>query len=777
MPVLPQDFLNPARLSRLPLLWLIPLLFFFSPATAAPGEQAPPQPFSFEKTQAEIKAISRNIKSGSISLQSLEQASQQAASIAAAAATCIGTTTARIARLDQEIDFLGPAGEYENAEIVKERKSLLKQKQAVQVTQSECRLIATLATRLQNELADKDKLLQTASFFSKDQNFFDRFATSMPAVADLAGQLGQYLKGHSGLALLTPQMILILLVLAAAGAVAGLKTSRLLRVRLPADVAPRRSDAATLASSLALLSGGLYLLLVTREAQPPAYGPWLLSSGGLYGLTLFLFHLRGRLELRQPGARAVIPAPRFRLLVLLSILLFFFIQLDLADFPALATFMAIARSVVVAAVCLAGFWLVWSIALPEKLLKHRRPMRFAAAAIALALTIIELSGYANFSTFLLAGLLGTILLGCLLRFILFFIDEIIGGLFTGKYLWQQRLRLRLGLPSHNNLMGITWIRLSVKLLAWSAASLLLLRLWGLPDKQVARLKGALVDGVGIGELIVSPARVLLGVFIFACGWTLVSWMKMQLEKRWLENASFSLSAKETLVTMTGYSGIAVAVIFGLSVAGFSFSNLAVIAGALSVGIGFGLQNIVNNFVSGLIILFERPVKRGDWISIGNTQGYVQKISVRSTLIQTFDRSDVIVPNSELISGQVTNMTLHDNFGRIIVPIGVAYGSDTELVRNILLEIAAANPDVVDDGSAPKPQVLFLAFGDNALQFELRCHLRNIDRRMAVTSEINYGIDRAFRKHHISIPFPQRDLYIKEWPGGLTAKVAQERNEA
>ncbi len=775
MPVLPPDFQKLARPGlpkRFIVFWLFLFSFVFPLVSSAPGEEAPPQLLNFDKTQAELKAISRKLKSGSISLQVIDQANEQTVTIVASAAACIDAATAQIARLDQEIESLGPAAEQEPAEIVRERKNLAKQRQAVQVTQSECRLIATLATRLQNELADKDKLLQAASFFSRDRNFFDRFAASMSAVAAVTDQLGQYLE-HSGLSRLTPQMILILLVLTAAGAVAGLKTSRLLQSRLPADVAPGRLDSATLALSLALLAGGLYLLFVTEEAPSPAYGPWLLLSAGMYGITLFLFHLRGRVESRAKGARAVFPAVQFRLLVLLCILLFFFIQLDLTDFPALAAFMAIVRSVVVTAICLAGFWLVWSIALPDSLIKYRKPIRLTAAAVAVALMLIELSGYGNFSTFLLVGLLGTILLACLLRFVLFFIDEIIGGLFTGKYPWQQRLRRRLGLPSQNNLMGITWIRLSIKLLAWSAAFLLFLQLWGMPDKQLAKLKGALIDGFGIGELVVSPARVLLGVFVFACGWTLVSWMKMRLEKRWLLNASFSLSAKETLVTMTGYCGIAVAVIIGLSVAGFSFSNLAVIAGALSVGIGFGLQNIVNNFVSGLIILFERPVKRGDWISIGNTQGFVQKISVRSTLIQTFDRSDVIVPNSELISNQVTNMTLHDNYGRIIVPIGVAYGSDTELVRTILLEIAAANPEVVNDSSAPKPQVLFLAFGDNALQFELRCHLRNIDRRLAVTSEINYGIDRAFRRHNISIPFPQRDLYIKEWPGGMMAAEKEE----
>jgi small-conductance mechanosensitive channel len=222
-------------------------------------------------------------------------------------------------------------------------------------------------------------------------------------------------------------------------------------------------------------------------------------------------------------------------------------------------------------------------------------------------------------------------------------------------------------------------------------------------------------------------------------------------------------ARETLVTMSGYVVVAIAILVALGVAGLEFSNLAIIAGALSVGIGFGLQNIVNNFVSGLILLFERPVKTGDWIVVGSTEGYVKRISIRSTQIETFDRADVIVPNSELISGQVTNWMLRDVHGRARVPIGVAYGSDTEKVKNLLLEVARAHPDVITDGTYPEPRVLFLNFGDSSLNFELRCHVQNVDRRLSVISELNFAIDAAFRANGIEIPFPQRDLHVRDWP--------------
>jgi small-conductance mechanosensitive channel len=221
------------------------------------------------------------------------------------------------------------------------------------------------------------------------------------------------------------------------------------------------------------------------------------------------------------------------------------------------------------------------------------------------------------------------------------------------------------------------------------------------------------------------------------------------------------SAREALVTTFGYVAVALSVIVALSIAGAQFTNLAIIAGALSVGIGFGMQNIVNNFVSGLILLVERPVRTGDWIVVGGTEGYVKRIAIRSTTILTFDRADVIVPNSELVSGQVTNWTLRNSWGRIMVPVGVAYGSNTATVKQTLLEIAHNNADVIKGNpQLPDPFVLFRNFGDNSLNFELRAIVLDIDRRLSVISDINFAIDAAFREQGIEIPFPQRDVNFR-----------------
>jgi small-conductance mechanosensitive channel len=174
-----------------------------------------------------------------------------------------------------------------------------------------------------------------------------------------------------------------------------------------------------------------------------------------------------------------------------------------------------------------------------------------------------------------------------------------------------------------------------------------------------------------------------------------------------------------------------------------------VAGALSVGIGLGLQNIVNNFVSGLVLLIERPVKVGDWVGVGDKQGLVRRINVRSTELSTFERSTVILPNSQLLSSAVVNWTHRDKVGRIDIRVVVAFGADTEKVRATLLACAAAHPEILP---RPEPFVLFLEFGDAALIFELRAFLRDVEKRARVGSDLRFSIEKAFRDAQIELPY-------------------------
>jgi small-conductance mechanosensitive channel len=201
-------------------------------------------------------------------------------------------------------------------------------------------------------------------------------------------------------------------------------------------------------------------------------------------------------------------------------------------------------------------------------------------------------------------------------------------------------------------------------------------------------------------------------------------------------------------------------LIGIETLGVNLSSLAVIAGALGVGIGFGLQNIVSNFVSGLILLAERPIQVGDRIDLGNnTVGKVVRIGARATHVLTNDNIMVIVPNSEFVSGRVINWTHIDPRVRLRITVGVGYGSDPHLVEKLLLEIAAANPNVLQN---PSPTVVFKQFGDSALVFELRVWSTDMAHRPgALESQINFAVWDKFKQHGIEIPFPQRDLHIKD----------------
>ena len=752
-------------------LFLVLLLCLFAPAAGAATSDSPP--FDFDKAQAKLKEIGKKIKDGQLLLPQVQEAGEQIDELRRGAESCIESTGTRIARIEEEITSLGPTAPHDSPETIKERKSLEKRKQAQQIALSECRLAATLASRLGSEVEEHSKLLQTRGVLTRSDNLPGRLAKELPSPGAAIEQWRDYLRERSGLVNLGAMEWLLLALLSGIG---GLIISKLARLAEPHGSPTTEKDGQhqgsvggriTFALAGAALVAGIFLGYRYPDTAKLPYDAWLLLCLAATALAL------GLLTRPNPALFGSAKPPRAGLItvVCLAALLFFSSRLDLGDFPAAAQALDLSRSLIVLALTLAGCRLFWGRTLPSAL-KHlegwRKPLLVVAT---LAIIGAELAGYRNFTSFVLLALLGTLLLAGLLRLGLLFIDRGVGGFLPGRYRWQRRWRDRLGLAANDRLPSLTWLRLLGKILAWGLALFLCLHFWGVSEATLKKLSTTLLDGLSLGDLRVIPARLVLGVLIFAAGWTIVSWLRLRLERTWLEQAGYSQSAQDTLVTMTGYFGFAIALLLGLSVAGFSFSNLAVIAGALSVGIGFGMQNIVNNFVSGLIILFERPIKRGDWIRIGTTEGYVQKISVRSTLIQTFDRSDVIVPNSELISNQVTNMTLNDSFGRLIVPVGVAYGSDIELVRRLLEEIAAANPQVINDGSAPHPVALFLAFGDSSLNFELRCHLANIDQRLAVKSAINFEIDRQFRLHHISMPFPQRDIHIKEMPASLQATAS------
>ena len=283
-------------------------------------------------------------------------------------------------------------------------------------------------------------------------------------------------------------------------------------------------------------------------------------------------------------------------------------------------------------------------------------------------------------------------------------------------------------------------------------------MWGTGWEDISDWTNKALEGFQIGAVRVSPSKLLYAAAIFAAILTVTRFLQNKIEKRVLVHTRLDSGVRNSVKSALGYLGVIGGGLIAISWAGLDLSNLALIAGALSVGIGFGLQNVVNNFVSGIILLVERPIRVGDWVVVGENEGYVRKIKVRSTEIETFAHASVIVPNSDLISGTVMNWTHSNARGRIIVPVGVAYGSDTALVRDLLEDCAKAHPDVLP---LPEPVILFRGFGDSSLDFEIRVFLKDIGYCLKVTSDLCFAIDEAFRKNNIEIPFPQRDLHLRD----------------
>lgn len=224
----------------------------------------------------------------------------------------------------------------------------------------------------------------------------------------------------------------------------------------------------------------------------------------------------------------------------------------------------------------------------------------------------------------------------------------------------------------------------------------------------------------------------------------------------IQNTSMISGNRYTITTLINYSIVGIGFFSIFNILGADWARFQWLFAALSVGIGFGLQEIVANFISGIIILFERPIRVGDYVSVGDNEGIVSRIQIRATTIMTRDRKELLVPNKEFITGQLLNWSLSDPTTRLIIPVGVAYGSDIPRARDLMLEAAQENERVSDE---PVPQVLFFNFGDNTLDLQLRCFIPDVDFRLKTTSELNEAINDKFNAAGISIAFPQRDVHL------------------
>ena len=411
-------------------------------------------------------------------------------------------------------------------------------------------------------------------------------------------------------------------------------------------------------------------------------------------------------------------------------------------------------------------------------LRYRFRLIRTLATVGLVVGIVAvLFGYQNFAGYLVHGIVRSALALFILWILVWLVSVSFNYVSDEETDTAANLRRALGAQKGGSRPGLGFMQLIADLVLWLSLLVYLIYVWDEAGTTLDRLIEIAVNGGTVGNLQLVPVEIISGILVFAGMLILIGWIKRWIDRRWLQHIVMERGAREALITLFGYAAFVIALLIGLFQAGVDLSGLAIVSGALALGIGFGLQEIANNFVSGLILLFERPIRSGDFVTVGEIEGFVRKISIRATEIETLDNQNVLVPNSELVSGRVTNWVLRDSQGRLRINVGVAYGSDVDAVRDILEQVSREHPEVITDSRAPAPRALFMGFGDSSLDFELRCRINRIDRRFTVTSDINFALDAAFREAGISIPFPQRDLHIVSQPDRQVASAVPEQEPA
>lgn len=331
---------------------------------------------------------------------------------------------------------------------------------------------------------------------------------------------------------------------------------------------------------------------------------------------------------------------------------------------------------------------------------------------------------------------------------------VLGGLLR-RYLRRLLMHLQVREDRQERVLWVT--HLVVGLTGLIAA----LNAFGAPRDLMKRL---ITYSIPIGQTRLGVISIAMAVIVVGVSALLARYLKVVLRDRVLPPFHLPVNAEFLFLRFVQLIVIAFGVLVAVNLIGFNMNSVLVALGGLSIGIGFGLQNIASNFVSGIIMVFERPIKIDDRVTVGGTYGVVKAINMRSTVVTTPEDIDIIIPNSKFISETVTNLT-HDNTRtRIKVPVGVSYESDEDLVKKVLLEVANSHPDIIKEMNPDLPDVVppfvrFIRFGDSSLDFEILAWIPDVMYRLEIISDLHFMIRKKFREHGIVIAFPQRDVHV------------------
>lgn len=759
---------------------VLALLLAFAPGAFA--QQAPL--VGIEPIRAALDQIEASARRGTLGVNGLTELSQRLPPLRDDIRDKLADLEPRLADVDARLKGLGtvPAGAAEDPTIAAERARLAQQRNELDSAVKQAQLLQARAAQLNTALADRRRAAYAETMFRRspsllDPNFWYEVAVAMPEegerIARLFRNWSAYARDTGGTARIA----------FAAVAFAGLAAFTIGLVRwwrrraVIARIGQRYGMAlASLAMFLRrALAAPVALFLVLElldqfQLVPPDFER--LISGLIFGTAMAALARAAATSVLAPDdpARRQVSFDDERAEWLSSHLVWG--GRLFGTFLILRAFHRVAAGPEVVDVALRMLFALSIAGLMVHLLVRERddaetdqrriPGVRLLAWIAVAVIVgALLTGYVRFSSFIAGRVVFTLTLIATLYLLLIVTDAAINRTMSPDAPAGRTLARQLGInPRRLGLFGRLTSGVVRALFVLIVIALAIGR-WEIAAGDLIEAIKGITFGIRVGDFTLSFGAVFGAIALFLAIVGLTRLLQRWLEAEIMPHTAIEASLRLSIVTIIGYVGVIVAVVVALGEIGIDPQKIALVAGALSVGIGFGLQSIVSNFVSGLILLAERPIRVGDQIVVKGDEGFVRRISVRATEIETFDKASVIIPNSELITGVVKNWTHANSLGRIQFKIGVSYDSDPEQVREILTACVLAHPAIVKD---PPPAVFLMEFADNSLNFEIFCIATDLSQRGSAKSEINIAILKRFRAAGIEIPFPQRDVrLVRGWP--------------
>ncbi|MCH7982022.1 MAG: mechanosensitive ion channel, partial [Proteobacteria bacterium] len=676
----------------------VALFFLFTWAAAAAQD-----PFGFDDLTAneDLTSIGQSLDEEDVDSAFLTSASARIVGIQTSAASCVTAAGAERTRLEQRFAPLSEVGDDVPQDFIDQRAIVRTELDESIAAESRCKTVVDRASKLQTRISERQTELSQEFLSSRSQNIvtlileFPSRAATWPA--KLRESLSLELKDE-----LTPVNVLWLIVIAGIVATVGGILLRLwfrswYRRNGGEEAAPkfRYLLPKPIAEFAPLWLIGIAFIAVLEISLQDASIDLLLVRVAwavfLFGIACVVIDwatgpLSPSVEVKGLIPDHVKPL-RLRLRVLFLTICSSFVVLGGEWLSVRVTEPYVSgRASMIFLVAVAFLYLFLYLPKIPGVKGRFRLFRLLAVLTTGLCIVAVFSGYQNFAAFLIHGVTRTGVALFVLWILIWLVYVGFDFLLNQETPTAARARASLGVTKTGKGTGIGFMRLVADLVLWLSFIVYMIYVWDESGSTLGKLVENVKVGWPIGNVQIIPLNIIGGILVFAGVIIVIGWLKRWIDRRWLQHIVAERGARDAIMTLFGYIGFVIAVLVALAMADVDLTGIALISGALALGIGFGMQEIANNFVSGIILLFERPIRTGDFVTVGEVEGFVRRIRIRATEIETLDNQNVLVPNSELISGRVINWVLRDTYGRLQIKVGVAYGSDIENVRHILESI-------------------------------------------------------------------------------------------